>query len=324
MAKQILAGDVQHAIKGVNGRITHRTTKPDQSPELWFKQRWISESRKVDGYGVPASMTVSIRFDDECGNKHNTFAITADVRTSDKRYSRDKGFIAGGCMHDEICTVFPELAPLIQWHLVSTNGPMHYIANVCYLAGNLDCNGKAKGEPISFEYGLRFGNSPILFKLSDRFRNWLYAALDFNSSVPSSNPNYVRFDIVEIEHEKEANSSFAYSPKYTFAGFDCKWYQCPFDTLAEIEDFKKALSLPMERVRIPTRFSEGKLRELDSARRVACWPDATDEELCLPRAELAAILEKRLPALMADFKQTIVDAGFFWSADDYRASHMGE
>jgi hypothetical protein len=40
----------------------------------------------------------------------------------------------GGCCHDEVAKHFPELAPFIKWHLTSSDGPMHYIANTVYHA----------------------------------------------------------------------------------------------------------------------------------------------------------------------------------------------
>lgn len=70
-------------------------------------------------------LSVEMRFDDECKNGHERFSITASLT--------DKGhWIAGGCLHDEIAETFPELAPLIKWHLCSTDGPLHYIANTLY------------------------------------------------------------------------------------------------------------------------------------------------------------------------------------------------
>ena len=46
----------------------------------------------------------------------------------------------GGQCRDDIREHFPELAHLLQWQLVSTDGPMHYVANTTYHAdsGNLD------------------------------------------------------------------------------------------------------------------------------------------------------------------------------------------
>ena len=37
--------DFAHTINGVQGRMTHRTTKPGRPVALFFKQRWISEAR---------------------------------------------------------------------------------------------------------------------------------------------------------------------------------------------------------------------------------------------------------------------------------------
>lgn len=38
-------------------------------------------------------------------------------------------------IHDDIAKHFPELAPLLRWHLCSTDSPMHYVANALYWAG---------------------------------------------------------------------------------------------------------------------------------------------------------------------------------------------
>lgn len=72
-------------------------------------------------------MKVTVRYDDECDNGHNTFAITADL-------SEHGRLVACGCLHDDIAKHFPELAHLIKWHLVSNDGPMHYVANTTYYA----------------------------------------------------------------------------------------------------------------------------------------------------------------------------------------------
>lgn len=53
-------------------------------------------------------------------------------------------------------------------------------------------------------------------------------------------------------------------------------------------------------------ISEGKERNFDAARHSAIWPEATDEELSLPKAELFKLLKARLPALMADFKKDML------------------
>ena len=85
-----------------------------------------------------------VRFDDQCGNGHNTFSITGSAW--EPRNFKENDPDTGGCIHELIAEAFPELAPLIKWHLVSTDGPMHYLANTTYLASDRDYNGLRAGE----------------------------------------------------------------------------------------------------------------------------------------------------------------------------------
>jgi hypothetical protein len=94
--------------------------------------------------GEPAKMIVTIRYDDECNNGHNSFAITAHLY--------DRGCIRGeafttlstgkkrwlgscGCLHEEIAKYFPELQKYIKWHLCDSGEPMSYIENSMYWHG---------------------------------------------------------------------------------------------------------------------------------------------------------------------------------------------
>jgi hypothetical protein len=129
---------------GVPGRLTHRTTRAGQAPGLWFKQRWVSDPRPISGYGSGGLLQVEVRYDDELGNGRNSFAITATVTTPASIRQGDTA--AGGCLHGDIARVFPELAPLIRWHLFDSDGPMHYIENTLYHASDRDHNGLTKGE----------------------------------------------------------------------------------------------------------------------------------------------------------------------------------
>lgn len=83
-----------------------------------------------------------IRYDDRCKNGHNTFSITGMIYRIHRGWKERS---VGGCIHEEIAKWFPELKPLIKWHLCSSDGPTHYIANTVYLAGDKDCWGK-KGK----------------------------------------------------------------------------------------------------------------------------------------------------------------------------------
>lgn len=156
----------------------------------WISNQTIIASKYFIKGGVQYRITVQMRFDDQCKNGHSSFAITGEIdMKSGSRWIDD----CSGCIHDEIAAHFPELAPLIKWHLMSTDGPMHYVANTCYLAGK-------------------------------------------------------------------------------------------------------------------------KEREFDAARHAAIWPDATDHQLSLPRADLEELLNARLPGLLAEFKLAMVETcGFIWS-----------
>jgi len=83
------------------------------------------EGFRIDGgHGL---LKVEIRHDDQCGNGHNTFSITATMH-------RDGLIWGAGPLQDEITNYAPELIPLLKWHLVSSEGPMHYVANTTYHA----------------------------------------------------------------------------------------------------------------------------------------------------------------------------------------------
>ena len=124
-----------HTINGVEGRMLPIHAPQEVRENLVYRaQKWVSQGRKIEGYGTDGVMQVKIRFDDQCRNGHQTFTITADVYTKESRRIGDVQ--ACGCLHDDIEKVFPELAPLIKWHLVSTDGPLHYIANTVYHASD--------------------------------------------------------------------------------------------------------------------------------------------------------------------------------------------
>jgi hypothetical protein len=93
--------------------------------------------------GQKYRITADVRHDDQCGNGHNTFSITGTIDRHERGIWRDD---AGGCIHDEIAKHFSELAPFIKWHLTSTDGPMHYLENTIYQAGERDHWGLLKGE----------------------------------------------------------------------------------------------------------------------------------------------------------------------------------
>lgn len=94
--------------------------------------------------GIRCRITANVRYDDRCGNGHNTFSITGEIE--EKRGNGRWVEGSSGCIHEEIGKHCPELAPFIKWHLCSSDMPMHYAANVVYHAGNRDCHGLLKDE----------------------------------------------------------------------------------------------------------------------------------------------------------------------------------
>jgi hypothetical protein len=248
--------------------------------------------RAIKGYGDGAAIWCHVRYDDECGNGHNTFAITGTVRVPKQRDAA-----AGGCLHDDIAEAFPELAKYIKWHLCSSDGPMHYVANTKHFASDRDCWGYAKGEPSAWEYGVRFNGVPVTHRISKKF-------YDFIQGRKGTGPFYV----VAFAHDRDPKT---YSPNFSLIGFAEKWHECPFRDKTEAEEFCEALNTcEVGFVKVPTAFSNGKERELDNARAAAIWPDATDEELTAPGLEDR--LMARLPKLLEDFRHDMEELGFTW------------
>lgn len=166
----VLTEEYTHAINGVAGRMFARTIGGKNYKEGTFSSQKWGASREYQEGKSKFRMRVEVRFDDNCRNGHNTFAITCSIDEWRAGTWREFG---GGAAHDEIGRVFPELAPLIKWHLCSTDGPMHYIANTVYLAGDRDHNGKRAGEPWAWDSAVQFGDNPIKHKISDKFSAFL-------------------------------------------------------------------------------------------------------------------------------------------------------
>jgi hypothetical protein len=94
----------------------------------------------------------TVRYDDECGNGHNSFSITGEIwKATESGQKTGRDLEAGGCIHDEVAKHFPHLAHAVPFHLCSSDEPMHYTANTVYLAGNRDHNGLLKGEFKQFK-----------------------------------------------------------------------------------------------------------------------------------------------------------------------------
>jgi len=111
-------------------------------------------------------LIVHVRHDDSCGNGHNTFAITGELYATERQPHESRRTLANGKIvylascgmhHDEIRKHYPSFAPYLKWHLCSTDGPTHYLANTMYHAGDKDCWGLRAGEKRQIKNG-RTGN----------------------------------------------------------------------------------------------------------------------------------------------------------------------
>lgn len=96
------------------------------------------------------------------GNSHPHFSITGNI---DKRNKVGEWIkYSCGCIHDEIALHFPELKPLIRFHLWDDNGlSTHYVANAIYWWEYWQGLSKWKPEKTKEEYFEIFCDHIALF-----------------------------------------------------------------------------------------------------------------------------------------------------------------
>lgn len=241
--------------------------------------------------GTPRKMIVSLRYDDSCGNGHNSFGITADiVELKNSNYIK-----CCRCLHTEIKEHFPELEYLIEYHGMSSDSPLHYITNTIYHASNKDCWGRTKGEPYNFKRDLKVGDSPFTYRPEKNLLKYIEQhGLDRDWDEK----------IIEVPHKKDPHM---YSPNYTFEGLLVnEWHEAPFKDITEAKKVLEALQHPnIKIVEYPTSWGKGKEPDLEAARRCAIWPDATLEQL-----QNEELLKARLPELVNRFKLAMESVGF--------------
>lgn len=104
-----------------------------------------------------------IRYDDRCGNGHNDFSITGTLWRDRRTPNTESTLECCGCTHDTFAKCFPEYAHLVKWHLFSSDGPLHYIANTLYHASDKDYNGLREGETRQLRKGK---NGPLSWILT--------------------------------------------------------------------------------------------------------------------------------------------------------------
>jgi hypothetical protein len=239
-------------------------------------------------------MNVHIRYDDECGNGHNSFSITGEII-----YESWKNPEVCGCIHEEIEKYFPELKKYIKWHLFNSDGPMHYIANTTYHARDRVQENLPIGAPTDYEQFLKFENIPFTFEQQEKgFWEYLDSVGDFNN-----------IEIVPIKYDGTDNYNF--SENFSLTGFikenqDKKWYKTPFKNKKSAVEFLEALrNHKYSFVKVPTEWNKAVKPDLKAARNCAIWPKATAKQL---RSKTA--LSARLPRLVNRFKKVVEELGF--------------
>lgn len=241
------------------------------------------------------TFTVTIRYDDDCKNWHNSFSITWSYYIPWKRNSTEWGW----CCHELIAEHFPELSRYIKWHFMNSDWPMHYIPNTLYWARNKTHTDKEVWEPTRFNTTFKFVEYPFTF---EEHKEWFWEYLD-------SIKNFNSISIEEVIYDWDNNHNF--SPSFSFTWFikeeeKKKWYRAPFMHKHKAEEFLIALqSSPFTYIEVPYQWCEPVDPNLEAARRSAIWPDATLEQL-----NNQSLLLRRLPQLISEFINDIEELWF--------------
>jgi len=238
-------------------------------------------------------LCIDIRYDDECGNGHNSFSITGTLYEHGKR--GDLGTIACGCLHDDIKILAPEYAHLIKWHLMSSDAPMHYMANTLYHAKDREDMSKPLGAVLKSKRVVQMhGVEQFPGK-----RNMVACTELIRSGA---------FEMIEIQHGP--TDGYQFKPKYKVIvqgdETEYKWHEGEFDTSRELVAYAEAVQAGhVDIVTVPTKWNEASEPNLDAARGSACWEDATLEQL-----QDKEQLLSRIPDLLSEFIEVVEGLGF--------------
>ena len=264
-------------------------------------------------YEGKLDLVVDIRYDDQCGNGHNTFAITGTVYKAGWR--TDSAWLVGGCIHEIIEKHFPSLKKYLKWHGCSADGPLYFLANTMYHASDRDHNGRKAGDPTNMEVKV------TITEQGDILYHDMPLDMGFNPFCRSTHrfPEFFRqakqlnlpMEVIDFTtcHDK---------PGHLLKCGDLEWYDGTDNKrysplpVAKLRYFADLWNCPDTRNRMKCHAevkecSEGKKVDLEAARRCAIWPDATLEQL---RDETALI--ERLPSIMDAFKADMEELGFVY------------
>ncbi|MGI0147905.1 MAG: hypothetical protein ACREDF_00025 [Thermoplasmata archaeon] len=92
------------------------------------KTPWKEFTENGQKYRIQATYGM----DYELAHRNNQAPYFSLTMTRDRWTGRRWEDEGGGAAHEEIIRHFPTLEPYVKWHLVSTESPMHYLANAKY------------------------------------------------------------------------------------------------------------------------------------------------------------------------------------------------
>jgi len=123
------------------------------------------------------SMTIKIRLNDECKNGHQDFSITGDIYQKGKP-KIDRYHISGGCIHEDILKVMPELQIFVNLHLCDYEGiPTYAVENGFYHLTNGFNNVKPEDKNFKIEFCEYYRIDSMQFDVLSTSKNKLKYAL---------------------------------------------------------------------------------------------------------------------------------------------------
>lgn len=295
-----------------HARDSYTVEVPD-SRNTWQQTKILQRDIPVTLDGTDSTVTIEARFDDECGNGHNSFFLKAWAYEANKpkidRYWRQ-------LTEEAIAHHFPEYAHLLKWNNTSTDGPMAYLSNTLYHACDRDHNGQRAGDPVHTDM-------IVALEVKGEKHTHTIPVYEPNSFSPTANnfpafweainneggfhkmrllnkPTKVGTALTLVCGAHSLHGGTRLHPRDIDTG-----YGNPegLRTLVDLWNGRADLVLHAE----VKKVSEGYPPDLKAARRSAVWLDATIEQL-----QSVDLLVARLPTLMEEFKRDMESLGFIY------------
>lgn len=104
---------------------------------------------------LPDGTFVRAEFGERANGKQDPYFSVTGTVVKRKDSTRDCDIIACGQLHGDIGEAFPELQPLIKWHLCTAGIPMHYLPNAKHWHDTANGKVEYKTEPDPREVYIR-------------------------------------------------------------------------------------------------------------------------------------------------------------------------